>query len=446
MRVLLMQLSVLLILSSFSWAEGASRQFFPYPYQKHTLSNGLTAFLIPIPGSGLVAYYTVVRTGSRDEWEPGKSGFAHFFEHMMFRGTQKYPGDVYNRLVTEMGADANAYTTDDYTCYYMVVPGENLKKVMDLESDRFRNLHYAESEFRTEAGAVYGEYRKNRTSPWSIAHEEMMNLAFTRHTYKHTTIGFEEDIKNMPNLYEYSKSFFRRYYRPDNVVLMIAGDFNPEEAKKWIDSYYGGWEKGYVPPKIESEPPQKEERRKEVAYSGRTLPIIWMGYKGDAFDPTNKMVVAANLLGYLAFGENSDIYKQLVIREQKVQFIAAEFGFNRDPKLYSIYSMVKKEEDIPYVMETIDATVERFQTELIAPEKLENIKKRLRYSFLMGLDTPDNVASRLARIVAITGGIEAVDQLYRTMETITTEDIRAAAQRYLQSQQRTVITVKGEQQ
>ncbi|NIV04535.1 MAG: insulinase family protein, partial [Calditrichae bacterium] len=244
-------------------ADTSSDGFFPYQYEKYKLDNGFTSILIPIEGSGLVAYYTVVRTGSRDEWEEGKSGFAHFFEHMMFRGTKNYPADVYDRMVTEMGADANAYTTDDYTCYYMVVSSDNLETTMKLESDRFKNLIYKEQAFRTEAGAVYGEYRKNRTSPWSVAYEEISQTAFDKHTYQHTTMGFERDIKNMPEMYEYSQSFFDRYYRPENCVLLITGDFNPDNARQMIKNYYGDWKPGYVKPKITPEPPQQEERAKQ---------------------------------------------------------------------------------------------------------------------------------------------------------------------------------------
>ncbi|MGB7214114.1 MAG: insulinase family protein, partial [Gammaproteobacteria bacterium] len=141
------------------------------PYRTHidSLRNGLKVVRMPMPGNGLVAYWTLVRTGSRDEYEPGRTGFAHFFEHMMFRGTKKYPSEEYNRVVSEMGADANAYTTDDYTCYTMVIPTAQLETAMDLESDRFQNLSYEEPPFRTEAGAVYGEYRKNLSNPFSIA-------------------------------------------------------------------------------------------------------------------------------------------------------------------------------------------------------------------------------------------------------------------------------------
>jgi zinc protease len=443
MRYLLLVLAMMVAGTTMARAQG-SDGFFPYKYEVYTLDNGFRSILIPMKGSGLVAYYTVVRTGSRDEWEEGKSGFAHFFEHMMFRGTEKYSADEYNRIVSEMGADANAYTTDDYTCYYMVIPAAELETAMDLESDRFQSLSYEEGPFRTEAGAVYGEYRKNVTNPFSVAHEKMMDTAFDVHTYKHTTMGFERDIKDMPNGYDYSKSFFQRYYRPENCVLLLTGDFDPEKVKPMIASHYREWKPGYVAPQIQAEPEQKAERRIDVDYEGRTLPIVWLGYKGDAFDPADKMVAAAYLLADLAFGQNSNIYKQLVIREQKVQWIAGDFAFNRDPKLYDVYTRVKDEADIPYVLEEIDKTAEKFRTELVPATDLENIKKRTRYGFLMGLDTPGGTAGSLARTIALTGGIEAINTLYNTLDGLTPEDIRAAAQKYLRPEHRTVLVLKGE--
>ncbi len=435
---------VILLIVGMYMPEVRAQQFFPYPYETLKLENGLTTYMIPVEGSGLIAYYSIVRTGSRDEYEPGKSGFAHFFEHMMFRGTEKFPGPVYDKMVTEMGADANAYTTDDLTAYHMVFPSEYLEKAMELESDRFQNLSYQENEFKTESGAVYGEYRKGRVNPYSVLLEELQNTAFDKHTYKHTTIGFEADIKNMPNMYEYSRQFFNRYYRPDNVVILIVGDVEVAAATEMIRKYYGEWEPGYVAPDISKEPLQKAERKKEVAYAGKTLPIIWMAYKGDAFRADDPMIAAGDLLADLAFGDNSEIYKKLVIREQKVQFISNWFPFTRDPKLLNIYAMVKNEKDIPYIQEEIDRTVGKFQTELVDGKELEDIKKRVRYSFLMNLDTPDNIAGGLARFITLTGGIKDIDILYTTYNTVTPMDIRAAANKYFQKQRRTVIILKGE--
>lgn len=429
-----------------AFAGSPPQRFFPYQYESYKLPNGFKAVLIPIKGSGLVAYYTVVRTGSRDEYEKGKSGFAHFFEHMMFRGTDKYPSEEYSRIVSEMGADGNAYTSDDITCYYMVIPAAKIETAMDLESDRFQNLKYEESDFKTEAGAVYGEYRKNSTSPFRIAYEEMLDTAFDVHTYKHTTMGFERDIKDMPNGFEYSRSFFSRYYRPENCVLLIVGDFDAKTVKPMISEYYGGWKTGYVAPKIQPEPEQQQERNVDVPYTGRTLPIVWIAYKGDAFDPTSKNVMSASLLADLAYGENSDVYKQLVIREQKCQWVEGDFGFNRDPKLYDVYGRVKDDADIDDVIDELDKTAERFKLELVSKDELDNLKKRRRYGYLMALDTPNEIASRLARIIALTGGIEAVDEMYSTMDTLDPEDIREAARLYLRKEHRTVLKLKGDKQ
>ena len=177
---------------------------------------------------------------------------------------------------------------------------------------------------------------------------------------------------------------------------------------------------------------------------GRTLPLVWLGYKGDAFDPSEKMVASAYLLADLAFGENSEIYKKLVIREQKVQWVAGDFGFNRDPKIYDVYTRVKDAADIDYVIDEIDKTAALFKTDLVSEEELENLKKRTRYGFLMGLDTPGRTAGGLARTIALTGGIEAIDALYETLASVTPEDIRAAANRYLQEERRTVLVLKGE--
>jgi zinc protease len=423
-----------------------AENIFPYKVHKETLPNGLTVLMIPMESPGLVAYYSVVRTGSRDEVEPGKSGFAHFFEHMMFRGTKKYSGAVYDSIVTSIGADANAYTSDDITAFHLNFAKEDLEKVIEIESDRFQNLAYEKSGFQTEAGAVYGEYRKNVTQPFGLLNEKMQDVAYDVHTYKHTTIGFEADIKAMPDQYDYSLTFFKRFYRPENVVILITGDIDPASTLGLIKKYYSAWEKGYVAPKVMPEPPQTKERTAEVSYPGKTLPIIDIAYKGAALDPNNTDYVAALLLGDLAFGENSDLYKKLYIQEQKVQFLSSSIPPNRDVPLFEIYSMVKKAEDIPYVRDEVYRTLEEFKTKPVDMKKLDDLKKRYKYSFLMGLDTPDKVAGALARYIAITGGIEVVDQLFSKTGTITQQDIMNAAKKFFVPEQRTVVVLKGAQQ
>ncbi|MBA4250698.1 MAG: insulinase family protein [Chlorobiaceae bacterium] len=421
----------------------SQNKIFPYEYSKVKLDNGLSAILIPMESAGTVAFYTVVRTGSRDEWEDGKSGFAHFFEHMMFRGTERFPGNVYDSIVTSIGADANAYTSSDLTVYHLNFAAEDLETVIDIESDRFQNLKYTKEQFQTEAGAVLGEYRLGRTNPRSVLFEELRNLAFDTHTYQHTTIGFEEDIKNMPNLYEYSLSFYQRYYRPENCVVLIVGDFDKANAKNWIEKYYGNWKSGYVEPNITPEPTQTEARLKEVVYEGRTLPMIAVTFKSDEFDVNNKKFLSKIPFAELAFGTTSDLYKKLVLQEQKVTFISAQPGMTRDPYFFSIFATVKDEKDIDYVISEIKNCIEYFKNNLVDNQKLENLKKRNKYSFLLGLDSPRGVAAGLPQYIALSGGISVIDSLFTNLEKITPEDVKKTVNEYFIPERSNTIILRG---
>jgi len=440
MKALFIVASVVLLIAG---CDPMAETIFPYAYTTEILANGLTVIMIPMDSPGLVAYYSVVRTGSRDEVEPGKSGFAHFFEHMMFRGTKKYPSSVYDSLITSIGASTNAYTTDDYTAYHLNFAAEDLERVMELESDRFQNLFYEKPAFQTEAGAVYGEYKKNITNPHMLLYEKTQDLAYDVHTYKHTVIGFEQDIKAMPEAYEYSQAFFRRYYRPDNVVLVLAGDIDTRATMALVEKYYGAWEEGYVAPDISLEPAQAGGRTGEVSYPGKTLPILNIAYKGDAFDTENRAFVAAMLLSDLAFGETSDLYKKLYLQEQKVESISSSVPRNRDVPLFEVYAMVKEEGDLDYVRAQIEQTIEQYQTVPVDAKRLSDLQRRKKYSFLMNLDTPDKVAGGLARYVALTADIRCVDELYSAFDSVTPRDIMNAAKKYYLPGRRTVVVLKG---
>jgi zinc protease len=410
----------------------------PFPTETRTLTNGLTVIAVPMPSDGLVTYWSIVRTGSRDEYEEGRTGFAHFFEHMMFRGTERYPSDVYNRIITTIGADANAYTTDDHTAYHLSMAAEDLEQVMELESDRFQRLSYAESAFQTEAGAVYGEYRKTRMDPDFALYEALVAKAFERHPYGHTTMGYERDIALMPTLYEYSQEFFRRYYRPENTVLLVAGDVTAANVFALAEKHYGGWQRGYVAPQIPVEPEQTAERRVSVGYDGQTLPLLQIAYKLPVYDPADRTRVAADLLADLAFGETSEAYRRLVLDEQVVEDLDAGAAYNRDPGLLEIAARIKDPAKIDYVLGVIDATVAEFRAGEPDARRLADLQRRLRYGFLMGLQTPDSVAARVAPFVALHGDLRGLDRLYATYAAIAPADVRRAAERYLEAERRTV--------
>jgi zinc protease len=415
---------------------------FPFPYETVELENGFRAYLIKAGAPGQVAYVSIVRTGSRDEVEPGKSGFAHFFEHMMFRGTEKYPN--YDAETTKMGAFRNASTWPDQTAYYIVANSEYLDKIMDIESDRFMNLKYAEPDFRTEAGAILGEYQQGAREPQRWLNERVREAAFKKHTYRHTTIGFEADVRAMPQAYEYSKAFYQRFYRPENVVLVIAGDFDSARAKAMVRKYYASWKPGYKPPAIEAEPVQTAPRDETVKYPGRTLPIIAVNYKAPAWDPKDKTGVALEVLGQVAFGPNSTIYRKLVLQERRVQSLFPSFGLSRDPYLVSVQTMVSKPEDVKPVEAEILAAVKRFQETPVDAKQLADTKSALKYGLLMGMETAQDVAFAVMQSIVSTGKLEPLEEYFRTLEAITPEDIREAARKYLVDTGRTTITMVQE--
>ncbi len=420
----------------------ASAKVFPYPWTQRTLANGLRVVVIPTPSPGLVAYRTVVRTGARDEYEVGSTGFAHFFEHMMFRGTKKYPADRYNEIVTRLGADTNAYTSTDVTVYQFDIARDDLAMVAELEADRFMNLDYDKEGFETEAGAVYGEYRKNRSSPFFVAYEALREAAYDVHTYGHTAMGLVEDIKAMPTKYEYSREFFNRYYRPDNCVVIVSGDVEAESTFALIEQHYAAWKPGYKAPKVRAEPTQKGERRFEVPYEGKTQPQILIGYKAGSFAPGDRNWVASLALAELAFGETSDLHRALVLDEQLAESIDASGSDTRDPGLFMIHALVKQPTQITAVLARIDQTVEQFRTTPISAERLSAVKAHMKYRFLLGLDTPRAVAESAVEFIGVAGDLEAVETLYATLQTVTPADVQTAAQDWLRDRERTVVIVR----
>jgi len=414
---------------------------FPYKVQTTVLDNGLKVVFVPMPSHGLSAYWSIVRTGSRDEVEPGVTGFAHFFEHIMFRGTETLPGPAYDKIVNGMGADANAFTTDDFTAYHMGFATADLPTVVKIEADRFQHLSYDETQFKTESGAVYGEYRKGRTSPFEVLFESLQDAAFDQHTYKHTTIGFEADIKAMPEHYDYSKGFFQRFYRPENVVVVVAGDFEPRATLDLIKKEYGGWKKGYQAPAITPEPEQTKQRRVDVPFEGQTLPILCVAFKGEKLIPTDRRMVAGTLIGELAFGETSPLYKKLVLDEQRVDALFQNFDYNRDPGLWAVFALVKDPADVAAVEGDIWSAIDGLRRAPPTQQQLDAIRSRLKYHFLTQLATPSGVCEQVARLVALTGGHDVVDTLYATLDTVTPQDVQDAANAWLTPARSTVAVL-----
>jgi zinc protease len=422
---------------------GAPQKAFPYPYDQHDFPNGLRLITIPTDYPNVVALYIVAGTGSRNEVEPGKSGFAHLFEHMMFRGTRRFPPAKYEATLKQAGAASNAYTTDDHTAYHTTFSKEDLETILSMEADRFQNLEYPQGVFKTETLAVLGEYNKNSTSPTSKLSEVLRDTAFDRHTYKHTTMGFLKDIQDMPNQYEYSRLFFDRYYRPQYTTIIVAGDVSPERVRPLAQKYWGNWKRGDYQPAIPAEPPQQGPRANQIQWPTPTLPWVVVSFHGPAYSDQQKEQAALDLISFLGFSESSALYQKLVIQEQKVDTLQADSPDRVDPYLFSVWARLKKPADLESVRQDILATLESFKGKPVAAERLDEVKRHLRYSFALSLNNSETIAGLVARFVALRRTPETINRLYDLYEQITPEDIRSVARKYLIESGRTIVTLTG---
>jgi zinc protease len=416
---------------------------FPFPVKEKTLPNGLHVYVVAYDSPGLVAYYSVVRTGSRNEVEAGKSGFAHFFEHMMFRGTDHYSQDAYNAVIKEMGADSNAFTSDDLTVYHILAGKAALPKIVEIEADRFQNLKYKEPDFQKEARAVLGEYNKNASNPIEKMVETLYDNAYSTHTYKHTTMGFLKDIENMPNEFGYSRQFFDRYYRPDNVTLLVVGDVDAENVFGLVEQAYGGWTRGPARPAVPNEPPQKKGKQAEVQWKGATLPMLLEGYHVPGFSTSNVDLPALDVLAELLFAERAPLYKKLVIHEQKVESLSGSADPHVDPNLFTILARIKKPEDIGYVEKAITDEIARVAREGVDERTLAEVLSHVKYGFAGQLSTADRTATTAASFIALTGTLSSINDYFALYDKVTSADVKRVAQFYFTPTNRTVVTLKA---
>ena len=424
--------------------ETSTDKILPYPIYQHKMDNGLNVVTVPFDSPGLASLHIITRVGARNEVEPGVTGFAHFFEHMMFRGTDKYSKEEYSAALKSTGAAANANTTQDRTAYHMTGNSDKLELMFELESDRFMNLKYSEHEFKTEAGAVKGEYTKNFANPYSQIYEKRSETAFNTHTYSHTTMGYFDDIVDMPNQYEYSKLFFDRYYRPEYNTVLVVGDVTPEKVNALAEKYFGAWQRGSYESVVPVEPEQTETRY--VHLQDGTIPAYFsMSFKGPAFSDSSIDMPALDVLASIVFSSTSDLYKKLVIEEQIVRSISGGASDSRDPGLFTIHVSMVEKEDMPYVLGEIEKAIARVKAEDVNAALLERTKSNLKYSFAMGIDTPGSIAQSLSHYIQLTGDPESINRLYALYDKVSAADIKMVANKYFTADHLTIATISDDE-
>jgi zinc protease len=423
----------------------ANHDVLPFKAAERTLPNGLKVLIVPTGFPNLVSLQIPVQTGSRNEVEPGKSGFAHFFEHLMFRGTPGMSPDQYQQIMVGAGARENATTGDDATRFYATFAKDDLDTMLATYADMFQHLAYSEADFKTEARAILGEYNKNSAEPIRKISEVQRAAFFKVHPYRHTTMGFIEDIEHMPDEYAYSKTFFERWYRPQYTTLIVAGDVTPDRVMPIVEKYWGGWTPGTeAPPVIPQEPAPTGPYYAHVPWTGSTLPWVTVGYLGPAFDEHGQDTAALELIAALDFSPTSKLFTQLVTDEQKVDVLEVSAPRAVDPPLFTVYARVKNPADAVDVRDRILATFADARAHAVAAARLADARSFARYRLGRSLDSTDSIATIVASFASHRRSYDTLNNYFRTIESLTPADLQAAARKYFVETNLIVTTLSAD--
>jgi predicted Zn-dependent peptidase len=402
-----------------------------------TLDNGLRVLTLEDRTTPVVSYQSWVHVGSGDEarW----TGLAHLFEHMMFRGSKRVPGDLRDRLLRERGARGNAYTSNDVTVYFEDTSAENLPLVIELEAERFRNLEISPSVLDTERQVVLEE-RRMRTddNPNGRLIEALLSLTFVAHPYRTPTIGWQSDVEKVD--VATCLEFFRAYYVPNNLVISIAGDFDADDAIARIRRHYGSWERGPEPPRNPTEEPEQHGERRGVVHLPVRAPLVgaaWHAPKTGHPDGP-----ALDLLGeVLSAGRSSRLQRKLVYEEQQALSAYGGYWELEHAGLFYAGAGVRPGKSPSRVEAELFAEIERLRREAPTERELEKAKRGFEVSLTARLRTANALASRGAEELLAFGRIRSLDERIEKVRAVTAADVLRVAQTYLRPEQRTVVHV-----
>jgi zinc protease len=410
-------------------------------FTAHTLSNGLHVILLEDHAAPVMNLQVWYHVGAKDE-HPGHTGFAHLFEHLMFKGSAHVGPDEHSRIIEAAGGFDNASTYDDYTNFFETFPSNYLERVLWLEADRMGSLNVDEANFKSERQVVEEERRvRVDNQPYGLLEEDLRAAAFTVHGYHHTPIGSIADLDK--STIEDVRDFFNTFYKPNNATLIIVGDFKSEEALGWAKKYFEGIPTSTTPiPRIDTpEPAQTEERVLNKSYSNTPLPAVVIGYKIPArYAPdAYPLDLAANIL---AGGESSRLYQTLVYKQQ-IAVQAAGFGnFTEDPNLFWAYAIMNQGHTAEEGEKAVVAVLDELKTRPVEAREFDKAENQEISGFILGRNTDEEKAVALGAAAVIGKNPDLVNTELGQYLKLTPADVQRAAAEYFVPQHATVLLVK----
>lgn len=404
--------------------------------EENIFKNGLKVIIIEDHSSPVATFQLWYKIGSIDEPE-GKSGISHLLEHLMFRGSKNYPGNVFSKIIQSHGGIDNAFTTKDYTVYFQKLTPSKVSVAIDLESDRMENLLLQKEDFELEKKIVLEERRQRyEDDPENLIIEEVIGTAFKVHSYRKPVIGWTEDIQSIT--FEDIQEHYHTYYCPENAFIIMAGDIRKDEIIEKIREKFEKIPscKNFKKPKKLYEPKQYGERRL-ILKKQTHLPMLVMAYKVPAYPNIDSLSLEI-LSTILGEGKSSRLYRKLVNEKGLVVDIGTSNSpLSRDGFLFFIVASIKDTEKIEEVEKIIRQEIEKIKNELPSEKEIEKAKNQVEASFLFSQDSVFGHALILGKF-EIIGSWKMINNYRHDIIKISPQDVQSVAKKYFNEENLTV--------
>lgn len=410
----------------------------PLDIKERSLKNGLRVVSVQDNTTPTVSLHVWYDVGGKND-PPGRSGFAHMFEHMMFKATKNMPNEKLDRLTEDVGGFNNASTWPDFTNYYEVVPSNHLETLLWAEADRMVNLNVDETNFASEREVVKEEYRQGILAPpYGKLYWLLDDITFQKHPYRRGVIGNLDELSAATRAD--AEKFYKTYYRPDNAVLIIVGDFEQKQLDAWIDKYFGKIPRptGEIPRVTEVEPAWTSERR--FNETGPRVPfpataIVYRAPRTNSPDIPALQIAASILSG----GESSRLYQSLIRNQQIAQQADVDLELNTEGGRVSFIGIGSEKGTSENLEKAMLAELKKIQESGVTAKELEKAKNRLVAAAVRARETNDGKAIVIERAVAYLGDPKAANDQVRKLQAVTAADVQRVMKQYFRDDNRVVI-------
>lgn len=410
-------------------------------FEQYTLDNGLHVILHQDKSAPVVITSVMYHVGAKDE-QPDRTGFAHFFEHLLFEGTKNIERGEWFKIVTGNGGTNNANTTDDRTYYYEVFPSNNLQLGLWMESERLLHPVINQIGVDTQNEVVKEEKRlRVDNQPYGNIFKVIKENLFKKHPYRWTTIGEMEHL-DAATLEEF-QAFYKKFYSPNNAVLVVAGDFEPEQANRWIKDYFGTIPRG---PEVKRQTYVEDPITSQINATWEdpnvTLPMMIAAYRTPSMK-TREARVLDMISTHLSGGKSSVLYKKLVDQQKKAMEIGAFAYGQEDYGSYILYGIPMGENSLESLLDEVDVEIAKIQKELISERDFQKLQNIYENQFVSANSNIEGIAHSLAEYYMLYGDVNLINTEIDIYRSITREEIREVAKKYLNPNQRVVVDYVG---